>query len=138
MVHGSPAQPIEGADRSPNFKRFAPAGRVTLTHGASVFVDRLMWHRRSDSRLTVDGEAHGPAHGSPSAECARIVRGNEVQSTASHRRLRALGADGSARAPAGITRQGVATRDRRAMGASAAVPRRAVPTRATAQRVGTA
>jgi site-specific DNA recombinase len=31
-----------------------------------------MWHRRSDSRLTVDGEAHGPAHGSPSAECARI------------------------------------------------------------------
>src|SRR5215469_4094661 len=73
MVHGSPAQPIEGADRSPNFKRFAPAGRVTLTHGASVFVDGLMWHRRSDSRLTVDGEAHGPAHGSPSAECARIV-----------------------------------------------------------------
>src|SRR5215468_2819421 len=112
MVCGSAVQPIEGSDQGRSFKRFAPAGRVTLTHGASVSVDRLMWHRRSDFRLTVDGAAHGPAHGSPSAECARIVRGNEVWSTASHRRLRALGADGSARTPADITRQAVATRDR--------------------------
>src|SRR5262252_10170499 len=112
MVCGSAVQPIEGSDQGPSFKRFAPAGGATLTHGASVSVDRLMWHRRSDSRLTVDGEAHGPAHGSPSAECARIVRGNEVWSTASHRRLRALGADGSARASAGATRRGVATRGR--------------------------
>src|SRR5215471_9768021 len=87
MVCGSPAQPIEGSDQGRSFKRFAPAGRVTLTHGASVSVDRLMWHRRSDFRLTVDGAAHGPAHGSPSAECARIVRGNEVWSTYAYERL---------------------------------------------------
>src|SRR5215471_2262117 len=101
MGHGSPAQPTEGADRGRRFKRYGRGRRVTLTHGASVFVDRLMCHRRSDSRLTVDGEAHGPAHGSPSAECARIVRDNEVWSTP----LRAFGADGSAGAPASITRQ---------------------------------
>src|SRR5262252_2169557 len=105
MVCGSAVQPIEGSDQGPSFKRFAPAGRATLPHGASVSVDGLMWHRRSDSRLTVDGEAHGPAHGSPAPECTRIVRGNEVWSTASHRRLRARGADGSARTPSGITRQ---------------------------------
>src|SRR6266851_5147732 len=45
---------------------------------AAVFADALMWHRRCDSRPTVDGGAHGPAHGSPSADCARIVRDDEV------------------------------------------------------------
>src|SRR5215831_1239602 len=111
MAHGSPAQATEGWVEAP----VSSGLRRQASHfdaRASVSVDRLMWHRRSDSRLTVDREAHGPAHGSPSAECARIVRDNEVWSTASHRRLRALGADGPARASAGITRQGVATRDR--------------------------
>src|SRR3974377_1335979 len=61
-----------------------------------VFADELMWHRRFDSRPTVDGGTHGPAHGSPSAECARIVREDEVQCPASDRRLCLPGANGAA------------------------------------------
>src|SRR5215469_10720863 len=76
---------------------------------SASFPGRLMWHRRFDSRLTVDGEAHGPARGSPSAECARIVRDNEVQYAASRRRLRAPGSDGSARAAAAKPRQSLAS-----------------------------
>jgi hypothetical protein len=62
----------------------------------AVFPDGLMWHRRSDSRPTVDGGAHGPAHGSPSANCARIVRDDEVQCPASDRRLHPFSANGAA------------------------------------------
>src|ERR1700737_4868553 len=58
-----------------------------------VFADELMWHRRCDSRPTVDGGTHGPAHGSPSADCARIVREDEVQCPASDRRLCLPGAN---------------------------------------------
>ena len=55
---------------------------------SAAFPDGLMWHRRSDSRPTVDGAANGPAHGSPSADCARVVRENEIQCPASDRRIR--------------------------------------------------
>src|ERR1700732_4393003 len=64
--------------------------------GSAVSADRLMWHRRFDSRPTLDGGAHGSTPGSPSADCARIVRDNEVQCPASDRRLRLPGADGAA------------------------------------------
>ena len=63
---------------------------------SAAFPDGLMWHRRSDSRPTVDGGAHGPAHGSPSADCARVVRENEIQCPASDRRLRLSSASGAA------------------------------------------
>src|ERR1700676_3946560 len=92
MVGGSPTE---------------PGGRQTATGGrgfwgwtshfdgeVAVFSGGLLWHRRSDSRPTVDGGAHGPAPGSPSADCARIVRDDEVQCPASHRRLRLAGSDG--------------------------------------------
>src|SRR5207344_1568433 len=46
--------------------------------GLGAFADGLMWHWRSDSRITVDGGVHGPAHGSPPADRARIVRDNAV------------------------------------------------------------
>src|ERR1700724_3812950 len=64
---------------------------------SGVFADELMWHRRFDPRSTGDGGMHGPAHGSPSADCARIVREDEVQCPASDRRLCLPGANGAAK-----------------------------------------
>ena len=74
----------------------------------AVFPDGLMWHRRSDSRPTVDGGAHGPAHGSPSADCARIVRDDEVQCPASDRRLHLFSANGAADTGCADAQQGQA------------------------------
>jgi hypothetical protein len=71
-----------------------------------VFADELMWHRRFDSRPTVDGGTHGPAHGSPSADCARIVREDEVQCPASDRRLCLPSANGAANPDCTGARQG--------------------------------
>ena len=71
-----------------------------------VFADELMWHRRFNSRPTVDGGTHGPAHGSPSADCARIVREDEVQCSASDRRLCLPGANGAANPDCTGARQG--------------------------------
>jgi hypothetical protein len=73
---------------------------------SAAFPDGLMWHRRSDSRPTVDGGAHGPAHGSPSADCARVVRENEIQCPASDRRLRLSSASGAADTGCADARQG--------------------------------
>ena len=53
----------------------------------------LMRARRRVVTPKADGGAHGPAHGSSSAESARIVRDNEVQPTTSGRGLRPPRAD---------------------------------------------
>src|SRR5437879_1104140 len=74
--------------------------------GATAFPDSLKWHWRLDLATTVEGGSHGPAHGSPSGASARIVRDNEVESTASHRRLRAFGAGSAAHAPTSTAEQG--------------------------------
>src|SRR5215472_11439487 len=56
---------------------------------SASFPGRLMWHRRFDSRLTVDGEAHGPARGSPSAECDGAANVPGSLRATLYRRLRA-------------------------------------------------
>ena len=78
--------------------------------GATAFPDSLTWHWRLDLETTVKGGSHGPAHGSPSGASARIVRVNEVWSTASHRLLRTSGAEGNAQVPASTSQEGGAKR----------------------------
>jgi hypothetical protein len=65
----------------------------------------LMRHRQSTGG-SLDGGAHGPAHGSPSAASARIVRSDKVRSTTSDRSLRPSCADSAAHQPAIETRGG--------------------------------
>jgi hypothetical protein len=60
----------------------------------------LMRQRRPVCGPVADGGAHGPAHGSPSAASARIVRSDKVRPTASDRGLRSSRADGTAHEPA--------------------------------------
>src|SRR5882724_9667479 len=73
--------------------------------GATVFAAGMMWHRRCDSRSTVDGGAHDPALGSPSADCARVVRDDAVQCSASGRCLQPPGAGDATDAACSDARQ---------------------------------
>jgi len=86
-------------------------GRVIhFAAGAAATADSLTWHWGLDLETTVKGGAHGPAHGSPSGASARIVRDNEVGSTASHRLLRTPGATGATREPTSTAQEGGAGR----------------------------
>jgi hypothetical protein len=72
--------------------------------GDSASSQDLMRHRRLTGGSPADGGAHGPAHGSPSAASARIVRSDKVRSAESDRGLYPSCADGAAYEPAIETR----------------------------------
>jgi len=68
--------------------------------GDSESSQDLMRHRRPVQGPMADGGAHGPAHGSPSAASARIIRGDKVRRPAPDRGLCSVGADGETDKPA--------------------------------------
>jgi len=68
--------------------------------GDSESSQDLMRRRRPIRGPMSDGGAYGPAHGSPSAASARIIRGNKVRRPAPDRGLRSAGADGATDKPA--------------------------------------
>ena len=55
--------------------------------GDSESTQDLMHHRRPAAGPVADGGAHGPAHGSPSAASARIIRSDKIRPPASDRGL---------------------------------------------------
>ena len=72
----------------------------------------LMRHRRPVPGPTADGGAHGPAHGSPSAASARIVRSDQIRPTSSDRGVRPSSADGAAHEPTADTQRCAASQSR--------------------------
>ena len=80
--------------------------------GDSESSQDLMRHRRLAPGPTADGGAHGPAHGSPSAASARIVRSDKVRPTASDRGLRPSRSDGKALAPTAETQRCAASQSK--------------------------
>jgi hypothetical protein len=68
--------------------------------GDSESSQDLMCHRRSGQGPAADGGAHGPAHGSPSAASARIIRGDKVRQSAPDLGLRSARADAKTDKPA--------------------------------------
>ena len=72
----------------------------------------LMRQRRPVRGPVADGGADGPAHGSPPAASARIVRSDKVRPTASDRGLRPSCDDGTAREPAIEARRRAASQDK--------------------------
>jgi signal transduction histidine kinase len=72
----------------------------------------LMRHRRPVPGPTADGGAHGPAHGSPSAASARIVRSDQIRPTSFDRGVRPSSADGAAHEPTADTQRCAASQSR--------------------------
>jgi hypothetical protein len=83
-----------------------------LVTGDSESSRDLMRHRRPVRGPTADGGAHGPAHGSPPAASARIVRSDQIRPTSSDRGVRPSGADGTAHEPTADTQRCAASQSR--------------------------
>ena len=101
-----------GRKRRPLLISASPDRTSQFATGDSESSRDLMRHRRPAPGPAADGGAHGPAHGSPSAAGARIVRSDKVRPTASDRGLRPSRSDGTAHESAAKTQRYAASQSK--------------------------